>query len=354
MTMKDEFWTVKNEGNITIKLNDLCNTNCLHCFSSGLDRSFLDFSQIRGAFSELLFELFNKSVRRYDISFVGGEITLISEDNLRKIVDGFNLSILDFLENIYKNNNSKEKVEFSICFISNFIFDIKKTNYSSLLYSFTQVAWDNKDFNPYAEMTTFSIDVFTSFDYGLERFKSTKVEALWRKKCSEYAGPLGLLVTLNKETCENILKIEEDDFFTIFNQIIFQIMLDFGDKSYLAPDYELLYKTVNYIRSKCNEKPYLLSTKTATKYYVSINNDSVLSCCVSEEVKLYDNKEHFHLSEINKNKEVLLSSLDKQLNLRKKKSQNKRCLSCEHFEDCNFGMEVFDYGIICPAFKIEP
>ena len=60
------------------------------------------------------------------------------------------------------------------------------------------------------------------------------------------------------------------------------------------------------------------------------------------------------INEINKNKEVLLSSLDKQLNLRKKKSQNKRCLSCEHFEDCNFGMEVFDYGIICPAFRIVP
>lgn len=352
--MKEDFWNSKNEGNITIKLNDLCNTNCLHCFSSGLDRSYLDFPALKQSFATLLLSLFDKGVRRYDISFVGGEITLISEKNLQEIVDAFNQSILEFLKELYVIKKSSEQIEFSICFISNFIFDIKNTNYCDLLYSFTQTPWDNENYNPHKDLAKFSIDMFTSFDYGLERFKSIKIEELWKKKCKQYKGPLGVLVTLNKETCENITKLDADEFFNTFNQVIFQIMLDFGDKAYLAPDYELLYNTINYIRSRQNDRVFLLSTKTATKYFVSINNDSVLSCCVSEEVKLYENKTHFSLGEIDDNINALTLSLDKQLMLRKKKSQNKRCLSCEHFEDCNFGLEVFDHGIICPDFRIKP
>lgn len=349
--MKKEFWEAKNEGNIAIKLNDLCNTTCLHCFSSGKDRSHLNFEELKNDFSELLYQLFQKGIEKYDISFIGGEITLINESDLTNIVNSFNDSILIFLEKI--SQESSKKVKFSICFISNFIFDIKNTNYCDLLYSFTQTPWTSKDFNPYAEISEFNIDMFTSFDYGLGRFKSEKIYNLWKRNCEKYKGKLGLLVTLNKETCERIKELELDSFFNIFEQIIFQLMLDFGDKEYLAPTYKTLYETINYIRD-VSDKPYQLSTKFGTKYYISINNDSVLSCCVSEEVKLYDNKPHFWLKEIKENQENLSNVLDKQLQLRIKKSQNKTCLSCDEFLDCNFCFEVFNKDIICPAFKIIP
>ena len=349
-TMKEDFWEAKNEGNITIKLNDLCNTTCLHCFSSGRDRSHLNFEVLKNDFTELLYQLYKKGVVNYDISFIGGEITLISEKELTDIVKSFNESILDFLKIV--SPIVKEKVKFSICFISNFIFDIKNTNYCDLLYSFTQTPWSNKEFNPYVSISEFNIDMFTSFDFGLGRFKSQKIEDLWKKNCEKYKGDLGLLVTLNKETCERFNELEHNEFFNCFNQIIFQLMLDFGDKEYLAPNYETLYKTINHIRD--SDKPYQLSTKFGTKYFVSINNDSVLSCCVSEEVKLYENKPHFMLNTIKENKDSLSSVLDNQLKLRIKKSQNKICLSCDEFLDCNFCFEVFNKDIICPAFKIIP
>lgn len=354
--MKKEFWERKSEANITIKLNDLCNTKCLHCFSNGSDRSYLNIPSLKNEFSELFLQMYQKGIRKYDISFVGGEFTLIPEKKLKFVFDSFNESILNFLNTIFdeKSVSEKDNVSFIISYISNFIFDIKPTNYSELLYSITQTEWNNPNYNPHADKSKFKIEMFTSFDYGLERFKSDKIEALWKNNCKKFKGNLGVLVTLNKETCNRIEEIINDPFFDIFENIIFQPMLDFSDKEYLTPTYSELYRAINYIKNIKHSDKYNLGTKLDVRYFISINNDSVLSCCVSEEVKLYNNKPHFPLTDIFNQKDLLSETLDKQLQIRIKKALNKHCLSCDQYSTCNFGYELFTKEIICPNFYLQP
>jgi len=349
--MINNYWINTKEANVTIKLNDLCNTNCLHCFSHGKDRTFLDISKNIENFTILWDSLYQKGVRKYDVAFVGGEITLLPIETITSIINSFYQSIHNFL-NLVK---SQEKILFSVSLITNFIFDFKSQKYLSYLSDLSNKPTLDIDLSKFS-ILDLEFNIVTSYDIGLNRFKSKNIYETWLKNCSNFNGSLHLLVTLNKETCINIEEIVNDEFFDKFSLICFQPMLNFSDKDNLLPSYETLYKTYHFLNQykNHNNKPYIMGWSTKPGYHISINNDGILSCSVSEEIKLYQNKDYFHMSEIESKKNNLLRMLSEQFNLRIKRTRNKRCLSCEYFEDCDFGLELFTPTIICPAFKIIP
>jgi hypothetical protein len=353
--MLNTHWINNKEANITIKLNDLCNTKCLHCFSHGKDRSFLDISNNENSFKIFWEELYKKGVRKYDIAFVGGEITLLPIPQLDLILKSFYKSIFEFISDI-SDNKQENKVSFSISLITNFIFDINDRKYLNYLTDLSQNPTLGISFKEVSEQIELEFNVVTSYDIGLGRFRSKNIHDLWIRNCNAFEKPLHLLITLNRETCINIKSIIEDDFFNKFSLICFQPMLNFSDKDGLLPSYKELYETFHFLndyKEKYN-KPYVMGWSAKPGYHVSINNDGVLSCCVSEEVKLYENKDYFNIADIEKYKETFSKMLSEQFNFRLKRTRNKNCMSCEYYEDCNFGLELFTPIVICPAFKIEP
>jgi hypothetical protein len=353
--MLDNYWINNKEANITIKLNDLCNTKCLHCFSHGKDRTFLNIAESQENFSILWSELYNKGVRQYDIAFVGGEITLLSIETINSILKSFYQSIYNFISSI-ESKIEKEKLSFSISLITNFIFDLNGNKYLDYLLTLSKNPTMNIDFDKFNESVDMEFNVVTSYDIGLERFKSKNIYQTWVRNCTNFEAPLHLLITLNKETCKNIESIVNDSFFNKFSMISFQPMLNFSDKDELLPSYEELYKTYHFLNENKSKykKPYIIGSSVKHGYHISINNDGILSCCVSEEVKLYENKDYFNISEIKSKKEIFSQMLKDQLAFRIKRTKNRTCLSCEHFEDCDFGLELFTPKVICPAFKIVP
>jgi MoaA/NifB/PqqE/SkfB family radical SAM enzyme len=348
-------WINKEEANITIKLNDLCNTKCLHCFSHGKDRSFLDVENNINNFSILWNELYNKGICRYDIAFVGGEITLLPINTIDLILRSFYQSIYNFLS-LLSTTQKKIKLSFSISFITNFIFDLNGSNYLNYLLQLNKNPTFDLEFNKFEHIANLEFNVVTSYDIGLERFKSKNIYQSWLKNCSKFDAPLHLLITLNKETCINIERILNDNFFHKFSMICFQPMLNFSDKDELLPSYDELYKTYHLINNYKTQfdRPYVMGWSAKPGYHISINNDGILSCSVSEEVKLYENKDYFNISQILDRKELFSNMLDEQFKFRIKRTRNRTCLSCEFFEDCDFGLELFTQKVICPAFKIRP
>lgn len=353
--MVNTYWINNKEANITIKLNDLCNTKCLHCFSHGNDRSFLNIAENQKSFSILWNELYDKGVRKYDIAFVGGEITLLSIETINSILNSFYQSIHSFLASTITNEN-KEKLSFSVSLITNFIFDLNGNKYLDYLSKLNQNPTIDINLNEFKNVVDIDFNVVTSYDIGLERFKSKNIYQTWVRNCTNFKEPLHLLITLNKETCENIESIVNDEFFNKFSLICFQPMLNFSDKDELLPSYAELYKTYHFLNNYKlkNNKPYVMGWSAKPGYHISINNDGVVSCCVSEEVKLYENKDYFHISELSSKKELFSQMLKEQLMFRIKRTKNRTCLSCDYFEDCDFGLELFTPTITCPAFKIIP
>lgn len=350
--MQDTYWINNKEANITIKLNDLCNTKCLHCFSHGKDRSFLEIDENHESFTVFWNELYNKGIRKYDIAFVGGEITLLPIKTINTILNSFYQSIYNFLE----INQTNEKLEFSVSLITNFIFDLNGKTYLEYLLNLSKNPTIDINFDKFSNVINIDFNVVTSYDIGLERFKSNNIYKTWLKNCNQYNEPLHLLITLNKETCLNIETIVKDKFFDKFALICFQPMLNFSDKDGLLPSYEELYKTYHFLNEYKvqHKKPYVMGWSAKPGYHISINNDGMLSCCVSEEVKLYENKNYFNINEIALKKTLFSQMLSEQLKFRVKRTNNRTCISCEHFEECDFGLELFTPKVICPAFKIMP
>jgi hypothetical protein len=353
--MLNTYWINKEEANITIKLNDLCNTKCLHCFSHGKDRSFLDIENNINNFKILWNDLYEKGVSKYDIAFVGGEITLLPIKVIDTILQSFYRSIYIFLDSLTPKDTIL-KISFNISLITNFIFDLNGSSYLDYLLLLNKNPTLNIDFHKFKDIVDIEFNTVTSYDIGLERFKSNNIYQNWIKNCNKFEAPLHLLITLNKETCINIENIINDNFFNKFSLICFQPMLNFSDKDGLLPSYDELYKTYHFINNYKSQynRPYVMGWSAKPGYHISINNDGMLSCSVSEEVKLYENKNYFHINQISDKKEIFSNMLSEQLKFRIKRTRNKTCLSCEYFEDCNFGLELFTTQVICPAFKIIP
>jgi hypothetical protein len=328
-------WVNEKEVDLTIKLNDLCNTNCLHCNVHGMDKTYLDMKLYSKEVYVLLHELYNKGIRIFSVAFVGGEISLLPKKLLLEIMESFHNIVNLFMKSM------PEIVEFDICLISNFIFNNSTKNH---LLTFKQII------NLFADIGMFKI--VTSYDIGLNRFKNDKIYNMWKDNCSLFTEPLSLLVTLNKETCNNINIISDDIFFDMFNDISFQPMLDTMGDIKLMPTYKEIYKALEIL--KTNNKNYNILEIQKPKYLVVINNDGVISCAASEEVKLYDKRTHFNIKEMNSNTHTFSLMLENQLFKRIKATKNKICLSCENYEGCDFGFEFFDKTIICPVFKIQP
>lgn len=329
-------WINSSEVDITIKLNDLCNASCLHCVTHGLDRSYLNITNYENDFLVFFENLYSKGIRTFSIAFVGGEITLIEDSKLTNIIKSFCCVVDKFI------NNSKEIVSFDVCLISNFIFGSNK----KYLNTFKDLTVPFND--------SCNVSIVTSYDIGLERFKNEKIESLWRKNCISFGPSLSLLVTLNKSTCNDIEKILTDSFFQNFKDISFQPMLNLADKNNLMPTYQELFITMEKLsNTDLKHSPFILTEKRKSAYLIVINNDGILSCGNSEEVKRYGKKAHFHIKDIKENLTCLDFMLKEQITSRIKKTKNKYCLSCEYYSDCDFGFEFFDESIKCPAFKIS-
>lgn len=332
-------WISKTEIDLTVKLNDLCNTNCAHCFSHGEEKDYLKIFEYHHEFLILFKELYKKNIRTFSIAFVGGEITLIPEKKLTETIISFYKIVDEII------NWAPEKVKFDLSIISNFLFGSKKPHLNTLKHLI-------KPFNKFCE-----IKIITSYEIGLNRFKNDNIESLWRKNCIEFAKqtPLYLLVTLNKQTCDNIENIVNDKFFNFFEDISFNPMLNFADKYEFMPDYEKLYKTIHFLKNFSEQHPPFILTETGKPAYsIVLNNDGVISCGSSEEVKIYDKKTHFNLLNIKENLDIFKDMLENQMKKRIKATRNKNCLGCEHYSSCDFGFEFFDPSIKCPAFKITP
>ncbi len=324
-------WINDNQVDLTIKLNDLCNTDCLHCYAHGSDRSFLDIELNAEYFDGLFRELYKKGVRSFLIGIVGGEITLLKPEDLKNTINSLYGVIDAFIKSV------DEPVEVDISIISNFIFQKKYVDVlRGLLIPFNDSC---------------SINLSTSYDIGLGRFKNPQAYSLWKGNCLSFSGDINLLITLNKKTCEEIYKVVSADFIKHFKEVSFQPMINFYGRDELTPSYELLRDTINYI-SSLNVNNFLMFEDKKPKYSVVVNNDGVVSCAASEAVKLYENKMHFNISEIGHVSEEFSEALDNQFKIRIKKTNNKICLGCDLFTDCHFGFEFFDSKIICPTFKI--
>lgn len=342
--MNDHFLS-HHHGNISIKVNELCNTTCSHCTLYGKDKSVLDFKKYKDGLVGIYNILYEEGIRTFDIGIVGGELTLMKEEDLYNTYQDFEKTLIEFLDQ--KNEEEIKEIVIHVALISNFIFDInplhkkgetlKKITQESLLRRYSQLRGFKNE-----------IAIHTSYDIGLGRFKSKNILNVWKNNCKLYKEELTLLVTLNKETCEKIDEILEDNFFNTFTEINFQPLVVFENMEHLMPSEELLKTVVNKIKAKKDGR-FNIGMDKKPKYFVALNNDGMFSCTYSEDLTHYENKFHIHINEACSAKEEIRQTLKSQLANRIKKTMNKNCLSCEMRENCNYGFEWYLGKFKCPS-----
>ncbi len=325
-------------AHVTIKLNDVCNTSCLHCVSHGKSENVFDFEKAQPGLVALLDHLFAKGIRVYEIAVIGGEITRIEPSVLESTVTQL-IACLD------RFRLARSEAQISVSIISNFIFS-HRSPYLDLLSSF-------------AATPLLDVSIYTSFDRGLGRFKSAAAEGAWRTNCEAFKGSLRLLVTLNTETVDYLPEIiGGDPFFGRFDTICFQYLRAIYAKEKLPNatlSYPRLYSTIQTLRAKASSggpQQLLFGDGIKERYHITINDDGMVSASFSEEASLYRDRPHFSIDALPSHLTDLDSMISSQLFKRIRQTRNPTCLTCDEFQGCNFGFEAFDTP--CPATRMVP
>lgn len=335
MNFEQPTWLNEYSIAINIKLNDLCNTNCLHCVSYGKDKTLFPINSLKH-FESLIYFLVENKIKNFHFSFIGGEITLIDINYLKNF---FN----DFYKIISKISKENNELFFDIFIISNFIIPInKKDPYFKFFKDLLSLK---------SPLINYAIG--TSFDFGLERFKNKNIENLWKNNCDDFVEqlkqPLSLHLTFNSQTCDNIDEILNNKFFLKFENIFLQSLKVFEntDKNIIG-SYDTLKNAMNKIRQSPLYKTKIQADYEKFAYYMNINQSNIVSVNFSEYVSLYKNDFHFNLNDFDQFKLDLLKNLLQFKKTRIKQTYNKNCISCDLFQNCDFGLENFYYK--CPKF----
>lgn len=328
-----------------ITMNKKCNLRCNHCYLDNYIDNEIKYSTLKKIFiyiEELLKQ--NKFlIKEFDITILGGEITLIK--NNKKFYYIFKKT--ELLIKKYKN------IKIKILLFSNFI---KPFNQKMLLL-----------INNFSLNYKNNLFVVSSFESDTDRFKNDKVYKLWKNNLLNIKNlnkniKLVNSLTMTKGTVDFIQTKEYLEILEIFDYIEYELLITNEKTLNLKPKYKNLIDL--FIFQYKNNKKYKGSNYN--KDGIGFDKEYINKFNISPTGKIDFDNVIYEKKELNINNDTIedcLNAFYKNTNdkiINNFKYILKNCNKCEFLNKCCGGYYIyrnenentfsFDDRHICPGF----
>lgn len=310
-------------ADFTVKVNSLCNAECVHCFQySRSQRRELELLQLADILPSVMQALADLGTRQVMMSIVGGEPCLLSDEGKTRLMHILLPAVLRAVQ--------QTGLHIEITLITN------------LLVGPARLEWLT-DLSKYARVLAIPFQFATSYENDTNRFVGKGSEARWRDNsaCLRRLGRLSVQVTLTRGVCrdiENVINYLSPQFDSIDFQPLVLLPEAMPDGT-IVPNYSELSGALAVIQRKQRETVAINLPLQIKKpgFYLGVDEDGTLSTAFSEEI--HCNTDRMTLGSPDLGSWIRLR-LASQLRVRiRKRVIDQRCRTCQIADVCTFGFE---------------